>query len=240
MLAVVTGVGVRVGRAIAVALADAGYDLALHANGSIAKAQELARELTAKGRAVSVHRADLADPKQVEGLAKELRDRYRVIDVLVNSAAIFAEVAFADIDAEAYARMQQINLNAPFFLTQKLLPSLGGAEKPAVVNIVDIAVERVRPKYAHYTVAKGGLVALTKALAVELAPKIRVNAVAPGLVAVPEGWSAGERDGLVARVPFKRTGTPEDVARMVVVLARDATYMTGQIVAVDGGWSANL
>lgn len=222
------------------ALADAGYDLALHANGNITKAQELAADLARKGRTASVHQADLADPKQVDALAKELRDRYRVIDVLVNSAAIFAEVAFADIDADAYARMQQINLNAPFFLTQKLLPSLGNADHAAVINIVDIAVERVRPKYAHYTAAKGGLVALTKALAVELAPKIRVNGVAPGLVAVPESWSADERDGLVARVPFKRTGTPDDVAKMVVILAKDATYMTGQIVAVDGGWSANL
>jgi pteridine reductase len=240
MLAVVTGAGVRVGRAIAVALADAGYDLALHANDNIIAATELAAELAKKGRQASVHKADLADPLQVERLVKELRDRYRAVDVLVNSASIYVEKAFADIDLAAYARMQQINLVAPFFLTQGLLEPLKHAAAPSVINIVDIAAERVVPRYAHYTVSKAGLAALTRALATELAPKIRVNGVAPGLVAMPAKWTAETKSGALERIPLERSGDPADVAKLVVFLARDATYMTGQIVAVDGGWSAAL
>jgi pteridine reductase len=240
MLAVVTGAGVRVGRAIAVALADAGYDLALHANDSIVAATELAAELAKKGRQASVHKADLGDPAQVEGLAKVLRDRYHVIDLLVNSASIYVEEPFADIGLAAYARMQQINLTAPFFLTQGLLEPLKHAASPSVINIVDIAAERVVPRYAHYTVTKAGLAALTKALATELAPKIRVNGVSPGLVATPAQWTEATKSGALERIPLQRSGHPEDVAKLVVFLARDATYMTGQIVAVDGGWSAAL
>jgi pteridine reductase len=229
-----------VGRAIAVALADAGYDLALHANDNIAAATEHASELGKKGRKVSVHRADLAAPDQVERLATELRGRYGAIDLLVNSASIFDEVAFEAIDVAAYQRMQQINLAAPFFLTQGLLPSLERGKDPSVINIVDVAADRVRPRYAHYTVSKAGLSALTKALAVELAPRLRVNGIAPGVVALPKGWSAETAAGVVSEIPLKRTGTPEDVAKLVVFLARDASFMTGHIVAVDGGWSAAL
>lgn len=240
MLAVVTGAGVRVGRAIAVALAEAGYDLALHANDNILAATELAGELGTKGRQASVHKADLADPLQVQRLVKELRDRYKVIDVLVNSASIYVETPFADIDLAAYSRMQQINLTAPFFLTQGLLEPLKHAASPSVINIVDIAAHRVVPRYAHYTVSKAGLEALTKALATELAPKIRVNGVSPGLVAMPAQWSESTKSGALDRIPLKRSGEPDDVAKLVVFLARDATYMTGQVVAVDGGWSAAL
>lgn len=240
MLAVVTGAGVRVGRAIAVALAEAGYDLALHANDNVVAATELAKELGAKGRQVSVHKADLSDPLQVARLVKELRDRYRAIEVLVNSASIYVEKSFDDIDLAEYARMQQINLTAPFFLTQGLLEPLKHAANPSVINIVDIAADRVVPRYAHYTVSKAGLAALTKALATELAPKIRVNGVSPGLVAMPTAWSTDTRASALARIPLQRTGEPLDVAKLVVFLARDATYMTGQIVAVDGGWSASL
>ena len=240
MLAVVTGSGVRVGRAIAVALAEAGYDLALHANSNIAAAAELAAEVAKKGRQASVHQADLGDPAQVERLVKELRERYRAIDLLVNSASIYIEESFADIDFAAYARMQQINLTAPFFLTQGLLEPLKQAASPSVINIVDIAAERVVPRYAHYTVSKAGLAALTRALATELAPQIRVNGVSPGLVAMPAKWTESTKSSALGRIPLQRSGQPEDVAKLVVFLAREATYMTGQIVSVDGGWSAAL
>lgn len=228
------------GRAIAVALADVGYQLALHANGNIKAAHGLAAEIAAKGGAASVHQADLSDPAQVERLAHELRERYPAIDVLVNSASIFEQVAFEAVDPAAYARMQQINLTAPFFLTQGLLKSLERGANPCVINIVDIGTERVAPRYSHYVVSKAGLVALTKALAVELAPWLRVNAVAPGVVALPTSWSEEVGAKEIAAVPLKRSGAPEDVAKLVVFLARDATYMTGQIVAVDGGRSAAL
>ncbi len=240
MLAVVTGAGVRVGRAIAVALADAGYDLALHANDNITAATDLAAEIAKKGRRTSTHKADLSDPLQVERLVNELRERYPSIDVLVNSASIYVEKPFAEIDAAAYARMQQINLASPFFLTQGLLEPLKRSASPSVINIVDIAAERVVPRYAHYTVSKAGLAALTKALATELAPTIRVNGVSPGLVAMPVNWSESTKSGALGRIPLQRSGAPEDVAKLVVFLAREATYMTGQIVAVDGGWSAAL
>lgn len=235
MLAVVTGAGVRVGRAIALALADAGYDLALCVSSSNGEA--VAAEARAKGVSASVFTADLET--DVDSLGSQLRSAYGSVDVLVNNAAIFDHVPFERVSRAAYRRMQAINLDAPFFLTQALLPSLR-ATRGSVVNIVDIASERALPGYAHYMVAKAGLAGLTRSLAVELAPDVRVNGVSPGIAAFPASWDEATRSRVMERIPLKRSGTPEDIARAVVYLARDGGYVTGQVLAVDGGWSAML
>jgi pteridine reductase len=240
MLAVVTGAAVRVGRAIALSLASRGFDLALCAHAHMAEADALAQEIVSSGRQASVHRADLSIPTQVSALADELTRLYPAIDLLVNSAAMYARKPFAEITTGEYVAMQAVNLEAPFFLTQKLLPSLLAAPSPSIVNIVDIAVERAVPGYAHYTVGKAGLAGLTRALAVELAPRIRVNGVAPGLVAAPVGMTHENAAALAKGVPLQRAGSPNDVGRTVSFLALDAPYMSGQIIAVDGGWSAKL
>ena len=238
--AVVTGAGIRIGKAIALALAEAGYDLALHVHRSAEGAEEVAAKARALGRTATVYRADLGTPKELESLAASLREAHPAIDVLVNNAAIYERLAFEAITREHYQRMMAINLEAPFFLTQALLPALRATPQPLVVNITDIGAERVESQYAHYTASKAGLLALTKSLAVELAPRVRVNAISPGAIIFPPGLDEAAKQSTLARIPFGREGAPEDIARVVVFLAREAPYISGQVIAVDGAWSAQL
>jgi pteridine reductase len=238
--AFITGAGVRVGSAVARALGRAGYDLALHANRSLEPLEALADELRELGRAVTLYRADLSDPEAVDALGAEVREAHPALDVVVQNAALYERVAFEDVTREQYRRMQAVNLDAPFFLTQALLPSLRAGTQPLVVHLTDIGGERAVSHYAHYSVSKAGLVMLTRALAVELAPHVRVNAISPGVVVFPEHFDEAARNAQLERVPMGREGTVEDVARTVVFLAKDAPYMTGQILALDGGWSARL
>ncbi|PTL85863.1 SDR family NAD(P)-dependent oxidoreductase [Vitiosangium sp. GDMCC 1.1324] len=238
--AVVTGAGIRIGKAIALALADAGYDLALHVHRSTEGVEEVAHKARALGRTVTVYRADLGTPQGVESLAAAVREAHPAVDVLVNNAGIYERVAFEDITRERYHRMMGINLEAPFFLTQALLPALRAAPNPLVVNLTDIAAERAESHYAHYSASKAGLLMLTRALAVELAPKVRVNAISPGAVIFPEDFDEASQKAILARIPLGRVGTAEDVARVVVFLAREAPYISGQVIAVDGARSAQL
>lgn len=236
-LAVITGAGVRVGRAIAWALAEAGYDLVVHAHGSRDAALDLCVRARALGRTADVVTADLSTQAGVDALAAAVRARAAALDVLVNSAGAYEAVRFAELGREAYDSMLAVNLSAPFFLTQALLPLLTQAPDPCVVNVTDASVARPYPRYSHYLVSKAGLTMLTRVLALELAPVVRVNAVAPGTVAFPEGFDASKRERILARVPLRREGSPEDVGRAVVFLVRDAPYITGHVLDVDGGAS---
>jgi pteridine reductase len=238
--AFITGAGVRVGSAVARALARAGYDLALHANRSLEPLEALADELRGLGRAVALYRADLSDPEAVDALGAAVRKAHPSLDVVVQNAALYERVAFEDVTREQYRRMQAVNLEAPFFLTQALLPSLRAGRQPLVVHLTDIGGERAVSHYAHYSVSKAGLVMLTRALAVELAPHVRVNAISPGVVVFPEHYDAAAKQAELQHVPMGREGTVEDVARTVLFLAREAPYITGQVIALDGGRSARL
>jgi len=235
--ALVTGAAVRVGRAIAEALADAGYDLVLHAHASRAAAEELATWVRARGRVAHVLEADLSAPEGAADLARQALAVAPALDALVNSAAVYSRLAFAELTRTTYEQVMRINLEAPLFLIQGLLPALQAAPSACVVNITDAAVERPYAHHAHYFASKAGLTMLTKTLALELAPKIRVNAVAPGAVAFPEDFSADKRGKVLGRVALGRAGTPRDVAAAVLFLLRDAPYVTGHILAVDGGLS---
>jgi pteridine reductase len=238
--AFITGAGVRVGSAVARALGHAGYDLALHAHRSVSALEALAGELRALGRRVWLYPADLSSPQGVDELGARVRAEHPTLDVVVHNAGLYEHVAFEAITREQYRKMQAVNVEAPFFLTQALLPSLRAAERPLVVHLTDIGGERAVSHYAHYSVSKAALVMLTRALAVELAPHIRVNAVSPGTVAFPESFDAAARQAVLQRIPMGREGSVEDVARVVVFLAREAPYITGQVIAVDGGRSAQL
>jgi pteridine reductase len=231
-VAFVTGAGVRVGAAIADALGDAGYDLILHAHRSADAAR-------AKRKGI-VLTADLSIPEEVDRLAAEVRRAAPVLDVIVHNAGIFEKTPFAKIDRAAWRRMQAINLDAPAFLTQALLPSLEAAPAPVVIHLADVVGERPMRQYAHYAVSKAALVMLTRALAIELGPKIRVNAVAPGTVAWPPGFDPAARERIVSRIALGREGTVEDVAKAVLYLVRDAPYVTGVVLPIDGGRSALL
>ena len=238
-IAFVTGAGVRIGTAIARALAHAGYDLALHANRSVAALEALSAELRATGRRVSLHAADLSNPDAVDAVGAELLAAYPSLDLLVHNAGLFERAPFGTITRAQYHHMQAVNVEAPFFLTQALLPSLRAAPSPLVIHLTDIGGERPVKQYAHYSVSKAALLMLTRALAVELAPHVRVNAISPGTVLFPEDFDEAARAEVLARIPQGREGGVEDIARTVVHLTR-TPYITGQVIAVDGGRSAQL
>jgi pteridine reductase len=238
--ALITGAGIRVGRAIARALAAAGYDLLLHAHSSRSGVEETAGEVEALGARATLFSADLSRVEEVERLAAEVAEATESLDVLVHNAAIYQQAPFASIDREAYRRMLAINLDAPFFLTQALLPLLEAGRSPVVIHIGDIGGVDAEPGYAHYSVSKAGLLMLTRALAVELAPTIRVNSVSPGTVAFPEDFGFEAKERILSRIPLGREGTVDDIASAVVFLAKDAPYMTGQDLKVDGGRSVLL
>jgi pteridine reductase len=232
--ALVTGAGVRVGRAIALTLADAGYDLVLHVHASLAGAQENAAYARDLGRRAHVVQADLSTEKGVHALATAAATHAPTLDLVVHNAACFERVPFADITRAQHARMMAVNGDAPFFVTQALLPHLSSSTAPCIIFIGDIAGDRPMKGYAHYSVSKAGVLMLMRALAVELGPHIRVNAVSPGTVMFPEDFDDDARRGILARVPLAREGTAFDVARAVLFLAREP-YLSGVNLPVDGG-----
>ena len=233
--ALVTGAGVRVGRAIALALGRAGYDVIVHARSSASEAEAVVTELRALGRTARVELADLDAPDGAESLAARVGD----LDVLVNSAAAYEHVDFANVTRAQLATMLSVNVMAPFFLTQALLPALARSGTGCVVNITDMAVSHAYTAshfFSHYLASKAALEQLTRAWALELGPRIRVNAVAPGPVAMAAETSDAQRADILARIPLRREGRAEDVAQAVVFLAQ-APYVTGQTIRVDGGLS---
>jgi pteridine reductase len=237
-VALVTGAGVRVGRAIALALADAGFDVALHAHGHRALLDDVATDIARRGRRATVHGADLSSVDGAFALADDVMAAWPALDLVVHNAALFAEVPFDQLSPAQWRQMQAVNVEAPAFLTQRLLPALRRAPEASVVAVADVAAERPIRRHAHYCVSKAALWMLVKALALELAP-IRVNAVGPGAVAFPDDYDDGKKARILARVPLARTGSPEDVAAAVVFLAMQR-YVTGQMIAVDGGRSVGL
>lgn len=238
-IALVTGAAVRLGAAITRRLHTAGYDVILHHRRSRAPAAALAGELNAvRADSARLLAGDLATRDGPEQLAAAFSAMADHCDLLVNNASSFFPTPVGEVDADAWDDLMGSNLRGPFFLTQALLPALrrrGGA----VVNLVDIHAERPLEGYAVYSIAKAGLAMLTRSLARELAPAIRVNGVAPGAILWPEDPEddfGRQREAILRRVPLGRTGAPEDIAEAVAYLAA-APYVTGQILAVDGGRS---
>lgn len=234
----VTGAGVRVGRAIALAFARAGADVAVHWRASREGAEETARQIEALGRRAPLVQGNQALPGGPEEMVAQAARALGGLDALVLSAAAFERVPSEELDRARFEAMLAANLTGPFLLARAALPHLR-ARGGAVVAVLDICgTAQAWPGYAHYTASKAGLAALVRLLAVEWAPQVRVNGVAPGYVLPPEGTPAEERERRVRRIPLGREGSGEDVARMVLFLAGEP-YVTGQIVAVDGGRSAN-
>jgi pteridine reductase len=239
-VAVVTGGARRIGRAIALHLHRAGFDIALHFHRSAGSAQSLADELCAqRARSCELFQANLQDAVELNAMVSALLARYDSIALLVNNASGFAPTPIDSCTAGQFDHMLATNLRAPYFLVQGLLPRLrsGGA---GIVNLLDVNIDRPLRDYNVYGAAKAGLASLTRSLAVELAPEIRVNGISPGAILWPEGnetFDVATRDALVAGTPLQRLGDPTDIARAVVFLACDAPFMTGQIIVVDGGRS---
>lgn len=238
----VTGAARRVGAEIARMLHAAGAMVVLHYRHSAGEAFALAEALNARRpQSASTLQGDLKDDGVPEALVAELLARHGRLDGLVNNASSFFPTPLGAIDAAAWTDLIGSNLKAPLFLSQAASAALR-ARRGAIVNIVDIHAERPLRGYPVYCAAKAGLLGLTRALALELAPQVRVNGVSPGPIEWPadDQFPAAERSAIIDHTLLKRVGTPADVARTVRFLLFDAPYVTGQVLAVDGGRSAHL
>jgi pteridine reductase len=233
----ITGAARRIGATIARTLHEAGANLVLHYRTSSEEASALAASLDqARRGSVATVQGDLLQTSRLPQLIKAASQAFGQLDVLINNASTFYPTPMGEITEQAWDDLTGSNLKAPLFLTQAAAPSLR-ITQGLVLNIVDIHGMRPLRRYPVYSVAKAGLIMLTKALARELAPLIRVNAVAPGPVMWPEDADEALKHKIIDRTLLKQPGSPEDIARAVLFFASDARYVTGQILAVDGGRS---
>jgi pteridine reductase len=239
--ALVTGGARRVGAAIARRLHAAGANVVLHYRDSEADATRLASELNAaRAKSAAKVKAELLAPVAPRALVAAALETFGRLDLLVNNASTFFPVAVGAMEPSHWEELIGSNLRAPLFIAQQAAAELAKNEG-SIVNIVDIHADRPLRGYALYSIAKAGLAAMTRSLALELAPRVRVNGVAPGAIAWPEDgqFPDEERARILATTPLARTGSPDDVARAVHFLA-SAPFVTGQILAVDGGRSIFL
>lgn len=236
--ALVTGAGKRIGEAIARTLHAAGANVAVHYFRSQRSAAELTKSLN-RQRAESALTlgADLRSVAELEAMAAELVGKTHRLDILVNNASSFYPTRLGEITEAQWQDLVDSNLKAPLFLSQAMLPHLR-ATGGSIVNIVDIHAQRPLRHHVVYGAAKAGLAMLTRSLAKDLGPEIRVNGVSPGAILWPEsGLSEDVRKKIIRQIPLEREGRPEDIAAAVLFFVRDAPYVTGQILAVDGGRS---
>jgi pteridine reductase len=229
----VTGAGRRVGRAIALTLAARGMRVVVHYNGSRDGADETARLIRESGGDALVEQADLVDLAAAGALVERAIAWRGALDALVNSAAIMVRTPVGETTQSDWDTMFAINVRAPYFLSQQAAPALASAHG-AIVNIADLAAFESWPAYVPHGMTKAAVVHMTRSMARALAPDVRVNAVAPGVVLLPEGWSEAEAEHLRSTTPLHRLGSPDDVARAVVYLL-EADYVTGEVIRVDGG-----
>jgi pteridine reductase len=239
--ALVTGAAARIGAAICTSLHDRGCDVLIHHNSSLDAAQKLAERLNQRrGQSAFTVQADLSQPAGIDTLAKTVSDQFGGLDILVNNASRFYPTRVGETQAWQWDDLMNSNLRGPYFLVQALLDELRSAGG-SVVNILDVHAERPMREHPVYSISKAGLAMMTRTLARELGPSIRVNGVAPGAILWPENEpGTGEKQAILERTALGRLGDPRDIASAVAYLALDAPYVTGQILAVDGGRSLNI
>ena len=232
-VALVTGGARRVGKAIALALAGRGADLVVHYNSSQASADETSAELRALGVRAATIRADLSDPVAAQQLPQQAFDALGALDIVVNSAAMMMRTPVGEVSLAQWDAMFNLNLRAPFFIAQAAAPLLR-ARDGVIINIADLAAYETWPAYVPHGITKAGVVQMTRGLARALAPQVRVNAVAPGAVLLPDEWGTESAERLTFTTPLARLGSAIDVAQAVVYLC-EASYVTGEVIIVDGG-----
>ena len=237
----ITGAARRIGACIAETLHQRGCDVLLHYHSSSDAVNELAEKLNAlRPDSASIVQADLGDAQEIERLAGQVKTRTGQLDILVNNASRFFSTTIGTTTATQWDDLMDSNLRGPYFLTQALLPELARAGG-SVVNILDVHAVRPMRDHAVYCMAKAGLQMMTLALAKDLGPQIRVNGVAPGAILWPEQELGSEhQQNILNKTVMGRAGKPEDIASAVAYLALDAPYVTGQVLAVDGGRSLNI
>ncbi|WP_340120842.1 pteridine reductase [Methylobacter svalbardensis] len=232
----ITGAAKRIGAACARLLHSEGCNVFLHYRSSATEAQQLCDELNQqRPDSARIMQADLLNMAELKAVARAASLAWGGIDVLVNNASSFYPTAMTDVSERQWDELLGSNLKAPFFLAQALAKTLVD-NKGCIVNIVDIHAERGLSGYPVYSISKAGLAAMTKVLAKELGPEVRVNGVAPGAILWPDNnLLASTKLEILQRVALKRSGEPFDIAKAVLFLIKDADYITGQILTVDGG-----
>ena len=232
----ITGAAKRIGAHCARVLHSQGCNILLHYRSSQQAAEQLCSELNRlRPNSARPIQADLLDRRSLENLAQQAKASWGGLDILVNNASTFYATPFASTTEAQWDELLGSNLKAPFFLAQALADDLT-KRNGCIANIVDIHAERGLPDYAVYCIAKAGLVTMTKILAKELGPQVRVNAIAPGAILWPDReLSEQTKNEILQRVALARTGSPDDVATALLYLIRDAAYMTGQTLTIDGG-----
>ena len=232
-VALVTGGAHRLGRAIALALGQAGANVVVHYNSSADQAQAVLGELAALGVQSASVAGDLSRVAEAERVVDTAVARWEHLDLLVNNAGIWGSTPIGTVTEERWSELIDTNLRSAFFVAQRATPALRAASG-AIVNIADVGALRPWRNHTPYLISKGGIITLTEALAIDLAPEVRVNAVAPGAVLLPDDWKPEQVARATRNVPLQRLGHPEDVAQAVLYLAQ-AEYVTGVVLPVDGG-----
>lgn len=236
-VALVTGAGKRLGRAVALRLAEEGADIAVHYHSSAADAQRVRREIETLGRRAAAMQANLTDVSEIRRLFDEAGKQFGRLDVLVNSAANFLPASIVSTTEEIWNASLDTNLKAGFFCAQAAVPLLRRT-RGAIVNFADAGGLTGWPGYIPHSISKAGVVMLTKVLAKALAPEVRVNAIAPGTITMPGDPPEWEAD-FIKLAPLRRTGTPNDIADAVSYLVH-AEFLTGHTLVLDGGRSLGL
>ncbi len=233
-VALVTGAAKRLGKNIALALAEKGYDLGVHFHQSRREAEEVVREIEEKGQRALLLQADIAQEKEVEAMGAKILEHWGRLDVLVHSAAIFFRTPFESLNGNIWDQFMSTNLKGAFLCAYrmgKIMKKQGGGK---IIHLTDVAALRPWVDYLPYSVSKAGVLALTQALAKALAPTVQVNALVLGPILFQEHTPPEEKEREVARTLLKRMGTPADVARAVVFLA-ESDFITGASLSIDGG-----
>jgi pteridine reductase len=236
-IVLITGAARRIGAQIAKIFHEAGYGVVLHYRDSRVEAEALMGLLNGKRKGSAwVVKADLQSVEQIQQMIEGLIDKTGRLDVLINNASTFYETPLGTAKEAEWDDLMESNLKAPFFVSQAAFNELKKTNG-CIVNLVDIYAKRSLSNYSIYSTAKAGLSALTESLAKELAPEVRVNGVSPGVILWPENQSLELGEEIVMRIPLQRQGSVDDIAETVLFLSKNAGYITGQVIAVDGGKS---
>lgn len=233
-VAIVTGGAVRLGKALALALAEQGVRLAIHYGSSAGPAEAVVGEIKAMGSDVVAIQADLSVPGEAGLIVGRAADHFGQVDILVNSAAIFEPGNWDNTTEANWDRHFAINLKSPFFLSQAFAAQVGQERAGHIVNIADWRGFRPGPDYMAYTLTKAAIIAMTKSLALALAPNIQVNAIAPGLILPPPGQDPAYLERKADQIPARRTGSPKEIANTLIYLLH-SEFVTGDLVFVTGG-----